>query len=82
MPQTNTTLDRLTRILCDLRAVLPDQVTPDARIAGDLCGDSLDEVEVVIGVEEEFGIEIPDAEAESIVTVADYVALIDRLVAK
>jgi acyl carrier protein len=47
----------------------PDRVTPQAHFANDLGADSLDTVELVMALEEEFGIEIPDEVAETIDTV-------------
>jgi acyl carrier protein len=47
----------------------PDKVTPEASFANDLGADSLDTVELVMALEEEFGIEIPDEVAETIDTV-------------
>jgi NADH dehydrogenase (ubiquinone) 1 alpha/beta subcomplex 1, acyl-carrier protein len=53
------------------------KVTPDARFKEDLDLDSLDAVEVVMAIEEEFAIEIPDSEADKILSVkqaVDYIA--------
>jgi len=52
-------------------------VTPDASFVDDLGADSLDTVELVMAFEEEFGIEIPDAEAEKITSVKEAVEYID-----
>jgi acyl carrier protein len=52
------------------------EVTPEAKFIDDLGADSLDTVELVMALEEEFGIEIPDEEAEKIVTVKDAVSYI------
>ena len=57
--------------------VNPDQVTPEAKFIEDLGADSLDTVELVMTLEDEFGIEIPDDAEESIATVGDIVRLID-----
>lgn len=54
----------------------PSKVTESATFAADLGLDSLDAVEIVMNLEEEFGIEIPDAEADKILTVADAVKYI------
>lgn len=51
----------------------PPQVTPDAHFEKDLGLDSLDVVELVMALEEEFGVEIPDAEADKISSVGDAV---------
>jgi len=55
-----------------------DKVTDTASFIEDLGADSLDTVELVMAFEEEFGIEIPDDAAESIVTVGDAVKYIDK----
>ena len=55
-----------------------DKVTENASFIEDLGADSLDTVELVMAFEEEFGIEIPDDAAESIVTVGDAVKYIDK----
>ncbi len=55
----------------------PDEVKPEARFVEDLGADSLDVVELVMALEEKFGIEIPDEDAEKIQTVADAVKYIE-----
>jgi len=57
-------------------AAIKNKVTPTARFKEDLDLDSLDAVEVVMAVEEEFAIEIPDSEADKIWSVADAVAYV------
>jgi acyl carrier protein len=54
-----------------------DKITKESRFSDDLGADSLDQVELVMAFEEAFGVEIPDAEAEKIVTVADAVNFIN-----
>jgi acyl carrier protein len=54
------------------------QVTMEARFLDDLGADSLDLVELVMAIEEEFDVEIPDEEAEKIVTVGDAVAYVKK----
>ena len=56
-------------IIVEQLGVNPDQVTPEAKFIEDLGADSLDTVELVMALEEEFGQEIPDEEAEKITTV-------------
>jgi len=56
----------------------PEKVTEQASFIEDLGADSLDTVELVMAFEEEFGIEIPDDAAESIVTVGDAVKYIEK----
>ncbi len=60
----------------------PSKVKPEARLADDLGADSLDQVEIVMACEEEFGIEIPDNAAEKIATVADAINFIEEQVKK
>lgn len=60
---------------------LPDsKITNDTHIFDDLMADSLDTVELVMGLEEEFGIEIPDDEARQVQTVGQAVSLIESAV--
>jgi acyl carrier protein len=56
-------------IIINELGVEPEKVTPDASFVEDLGADSLDTVELVMAFEEEFGMEIPDEEAEKITTV-------------
>jgi acyl carrier protein len=68
--------ERVKKIIADQLGVEHDEVTPEASFVDDLGADSLDTVELVMALEEEFGIEIPDEEAEKILTVqqaVDYV---------
>jgi acyl carrier protein len=65
--------DRVHKLITEHIAVDFDQITDTARIMDDLGADSLDLVELVMAVEEEFGIEIPDADAEKLLTVEDFV---------
>ncbi|MFH1097262.1 MAG: acyl carrier protein [Candidatus Desantisbacteria bacterium] len=68
-----TVLERVKKIIIDQLGVSEDQVTQDASFVDDLGADSLDTVELVMALEEEFGIEIPDEDAEKIKTVNDVV---------
>ena len=61
--------DRVKKIVVEQLGVAEDQVTPDASFVDDLGADSLDTVELVMALEEEFDTEIPDDEAEKITTV-------------
>ncbi len=61
--------DRVKEIIVDQLGVDPAQVTEDAHFIEDLGADSLDTVELVMAFEEEFGIEIPDEDAEKLTTV-------------
>lgn len=57
-----------------------DDITADKDIVNDMCADSLDQIETVMAIEEEFEIELSDAEAEQVRTVAEAVALVKRYV--
>jgi acyl carrier protein len=61
--------DKVKQIIVDQLGLSPDQVKPEASFIKDLGADSLDIVELVMAMEEEFEIEIPDEEAEKIKTV-------------
>ncbi|MDP7516537.1 MAG: acyl carrier protein [Arenicellales bacterium] len=65
----STIEDRVKKIVVEQLGVAEDQVTPDASFVDDLGADSLDTVELVMALEEEFDTEIPDDEAEKITTV-------------
>jgi len=64
---------RVKKIVVEQLGVKDDEVTTDASFVDDLGADSLDTVELVMALEEEFNIEIPDEEAEKIVTIKDAV---------
>ena len=65
-------------IVVEQLGVKPEQITPEAKFIEDLGADSLDTVELVMGLEEEFGNEIPDEEAEKLVTVGDVISFIEE----
>ena len=67
----NEVFDKVKKIVVDRLGVTDDQVTMDASFTEDLGADSLDTVELVMAFEEEFGMEIPDEEAEKLRTVGD-----------
>ena len=69
--------DRVKDIIVEQLGVNPDQVTPEAKFIEDLGADSLDTVELVMAFEEEFGIEIPDEDAEKITRVKEAVEYIE-----
>ena len=73
------TFDRVKKIIVEQLGVEEDEVTPEASITDDLGADSLDQVELVMAFETEFGIDIPDEEAEKIKTVGDAVQKIDAV---
>jgi len=63
--------DRVKKIIVDQLGVDEKEVTPEASFIDDLGADSLDTVELVMAFEEEFGLEIPDSEAEKMASVGD-----------
>ncbi|MDJ0601303.1 MAG: acyl carrier protein [Crocosphaera sp.] len=69
--------EKVKSIVVEQLEVAEDTVTPEASFANDLGADSLDTVELVMALEEEFDIEIPDEIAEKIGTVGDAVEYID-----
>ncbi len=71
-----TVPEKVKNIIAEQLGVKPEEVTPEAKFIDDLGADSLDTVELVMALEEEFGIEIPDEEAEKLVTVGDAVKYI------
>ena len=73
-----STLDKVKEIIVDQLGVDEGDVTPEKSFIDDLGADSLDTVELVMAFEEEFGIEIPDEEAEKIKTVQDAVKYIEE----
>jgi acyl carrier protein len=70
--------EKVKKIIVDQLGVEEDEVTPEASFIEDLGADSLDIVELIMALEEEFGIEIPDEDAEKIATVKDAVAYIQE----
>jgi len=69
--------DKVRSIIAEQLGVKKDEVTDDAKFIDDLGADSLDTVELVMALEEEFGIEIPDEDAEKMVTVNEAIKYIE-----
>jgi len=70
--------DRVKKVIVEQLDVAAEEVTENAKFIDDLGADSLDVVELVMGLEEEFDIEIPDEEAEKILSVKDAVDYISK----
>lgn len=69
---------KVVSIITDKLGVEESQVVPEASFTNDLGADSLDTVELIMELEKEFDISIPDDEAEKIVTVGDAIAFIEN----
>ena len=69
--------ERVKKIIVEQLGVSDDQFTMDASFVDDLGADSLDTVELVMALEEEFDVEIPDDEAEKITTVKEAVGFVE-----
>ena len=72
------TFDRVKKVLVEQLDVDEDAVTPTASIVDDLGADSLDVVEIIMGLEEEFDVEIPDEDAEKITTVQQIISYVEE----
>ena len=69
--------EKVKKIIVEQLTVNPNQVTPDAKFMEDLGADSLDNVELIMALEEEFGLEVPDEEAEKLQSVGDVIKYIE-----
>lgn len=73
-------LEKLQQIIAEVLNVDADEITMDTTFVDDLGADSLDVFQIIMGIEEEFDIEIPNEEAEKIVSVGDAVEQIKNAV--
>lgn len=71
-------LEKLRAIIAEVLSVDPREVTEETTFVDDLCADSLDVYQIIMGIEETFDIEIPTEEAERITNVKEAVELIRR----
>ena len=69
--------EKVKKIVVDQLGVSEDQITSEAKFIEDLGADSLDQVELVMALEEEFGSDIPDEDAEKLTTVGDAIKYIE-----
>ena len=72
--------EKVRDILCDQLDVNEEEVTMDSSIAEDLGADSLDVVDLIMSLEDEFDMEVPDEQVEAIKTVGDLVRFIEQSV--
>jgi acyl carrier protein len=70
---------RVKDIIVEQLGVKPEQVVPTAKFIEDLGADSLDTVELVMALEEEFGIEVPDEQAEKLQSVGDVIKYVEEV---
>ena len=70
--------EKIRKIICDQLDVAEEDVVPEASFVDDLGADSLDQVELIMAMEEEFSVSIPDEDAEKIATVKDAVDYIKQ----
>ena len=74
-----STFDKVKEVVIDKLGVEEDSIKMEAHFIDDLGADSLDTVELIMELEEEFGIEIPDEDAETIMTVGAAVEYVDKV---
>ena len=74
-----STFDKVKDVIVDKLGVEEDSIKSEAHFVNDLGADSLDTVELIMEFEEEFGIEIPDEDAENITTVGTAVDYIEKV---
>jgi len=70
--------EKVKKLICEQLEVSEEDVVPEASFVDDLGADSLDQVELIMAMEEEFGISISDEEAEKIITVRDAIEYIKK----
>ena len=72
--------EKLQKIIAEVLNIEPDEITMETTFVDDLGADSLDVFQIIMGIEEEFDIEIPAEEAEKISTVEEAVELIKKTI--
>lgn len=73
--------EKIKKIIAEVLSIEEDGITMDTTFVDDLGADSLDVFQIIMGIEEEFEIEIPNEEAEKIITVGDAVEQIKNVIA-
>ena len=71
-------IEEIKQVVSEQLGVKPEEIKPTASFQDDLGADSLDAVELIMALEEKFGIEIPDADAEVMLTVNDVIKYIEN----
>jgi acyl carrier protein len=77
-----TVVEKVKKMIVDQLGVSESEVIPEAKFVDDLGADSLDIVELIMALEDEYGIEIPDEDAEKIETVGDAIKYIEEHLAE
>lgn len=75
---SESTYDRVKKIVCEELGVQQEEVKPESSFEDDLSADSLDVVELVMNIEEEFGIDIPDEDVTGLRTVQNVVDYVEK----
>lgn len=70
-------VERVVQVVADKLDVEADQITPESRFVEDLNADSLDQVELIMALEDEYDVAIPDEDAQKILTITDAVSYIE-----
>ena len=78
----SSTGEKVKEIVVNQLGISPDQATPEAKFIEDLGADSLDQVELIMALEEEFGADIPDEDAEKLSTIGDAIKYINDHIQK
>lgn len=73
---------KIIEIICEQLDVAKEDVSPEASFVDDLGADSLDQVELIMAMEEEFDISVPDEDAEKIATVRDAIEYVRKAIAQ
>ncbi len=71
--------EKVRKMLADQRGISEESITPESEVVKDLGADSLDVVELMMALEDEYGITLPEGEVENIKTVQDIVDMMERL---
>ena len=77
---TNMILDKIKELVVDQTGVSTDELSMDTSLVNDLEADSLEAVEIIMAIENEFDIEIPDEDAEKFLTIRDMVEYLEKTV--
>lgn len=71
-------LEKIKKLIAKELNIVTDKITPESKLSEDLDVDSLDAIELIMTLEEEFGISIPDNEAQKFKTVGDIITFIEK----